>query len=188
MSPKIVFLIILVAVIQGCVSSNMEIRDEGADNMQNISISSEAFQEGGKIPVEYTCDGKDVSPALSWSGVPAGAKSIVLIADDPDAPGGRFVHWVLYNIPPDTQELPKGIPGNRTLKDGSIHGSTDFGKSKIGYGGPCPPPGKPHRYYFKIYSLDTKPDLAPGASAVEVDKAMSGHITAKGELMGKYGR
>lgn len=150
-----------------------------------ITISAEAFGAGGTIPAEYTCDGRNVSPALSWDGVPANAKNIALIMDDPDAPGRTFVHWVLFNIPAGTQKLNKGIPGNKTLSDGSAHGMTDFGR--VGYGGPCPPGGT-HRYYFKIYALDKKLDLLAGASKKELEDAMAGHILAKGELMGKYGR
>ncbi len=156
--------------------------------MQNISISTEAFLDGDTIPAEYTCDGDDVSPVLSWHGIPAGTKSIALIMDDPDAPRGTFVHWVIFNIPAETQKLPRAMPRNKTLSDGSRQGRTDFGSDRIGYGGPCPPPGKPHRYYFKIYALDTKLDLSPGASKAELEKVMKGHILSKGELMGKYGR
>ena len=151
--------------------------------MQTISISAEAFSNGSNIPDEY-CE--DVSPALSWKGIPAGTKSIALIMDDPDAPGRTFVHWLLYNIPTGTVKLPKGIPGNETLGDGSCQGLTDFGRP--GYGGPCPPPGKPHRYYFKIYALDTKLDLPARATKNQLENAMKGHILASGELIGKYKR
>ncbi|MDP2841730.1 MAG: YbhB/YbcL family Raf kinase inhibitor-like protein [Candidatus Methanoperedens sp.] len=153
--------------------------------MQNISVSAE-FKDGETIPAEYTCTGKNVSPALSWSGVPAGAKSIALLMDDPDAPAGTFVHWVFYNIPAGTQKLPKGLPKNETLSDGSCQGNTNYGRP--GYSGPCPPSGKPHRYYFRLYALDTKLDLHAGATKAEVEKAMKGHILAQGELMGKFGR
>jgi len=156
------------------------------NTMQNISISTEAFKAGENIPSEYTCDGKNVSPALSWSSIPAGAKTIALIMDDPDAPRGTFVHWVLYNIPSTTQELPKGVPRNEKLADGSLQGMTDFGRA--GYGGPCPPPGKSHRYYFKIFALDNQINLSSGATKGDVEKAMKGHILAQGELMGKYRR
>ncbi len=154
--------------------------------MQNISITTEAFKAGGTIPSEYTCDGRNISPSLSWTGIPAGAKSIVLIMDDPDAPRGTFVHWVLYNIPADVQKLSPGVSGNQTLADGSRQGMTDFGRT--GYGGPCPPPGKPHRYFFKIYALDTTLDLSSKATKADVERAMKGHVLAQGELMGKYGR
>jgi len=154
--------------------------------MKNISISAEGFKEGDIIHDEFTCDGRDISPSLSWKGIPEGTKSIALIMDDPDAPGGTFVHWVVYNMPAETMELPKGMPRNKTLANGSMQGMTDFGQS--GYGGPCPPPGKPHRYYFKVYALDTKLNLPPGASKNNVEIAMKGHIIAQGELMGKYKR
>jgi Raf kinase inhibitor-like YbhB/YbcL family protein len=177
MSVKTELLIIIILLAAGCISKE-------ENNMENISISAEEFKEGETIPDEFTCEGKDISPSLSWKGIPAGTKSIALIMDDPDAPGGTFVHWVLYNMPAETQKLPKAMPLN--LTDGSMHGMTNFGRP--GYGGPCPPPGKPHRYYFKIYALDTKLNLPPGASKNQVESAMKGHIIAKGELMGKYKR
>ncbi len=185
MSLKLLLSVVLLAVIAGCIADK-ESANTKEVSMQNISISSEAFQNGSNIPDEYTCEGEEVSPALSWKGIPADAKSIALIMDDPDAPRGTFVHWVLFNIPANTQQLPKGIPGNKTLSDGSRHGMTDGGKA--GYVGPCPPSGKPHRYYFRIYALDKKLDLPPGASRKQLDDAMKGHILAKGELMGRYGR
>ncbi len=153
--------------------------------MEKIVVSSEAFKDGETIPVEYTCDGKNISPALLWEGIPAGAKSIALIMDDPDAPGGMFVHWVLYNIPASTRKLPEGMPKNETLGDGSRQGMTDFGR--VGYGGPCPPKGT-HRYYFKIHALDTMLSLQPGASKKQLEDAMKGHILEQGELMGRYER
>lgn len=183
MSLKIFIIIFLLAAISGCVAEEKENTKEVT--MQNISISAEAFQAGGTIPKEYTCDGSNVSPALSWSGIPSNAKSIALIMDDPDAPMGTFVHWVLFNIPASTQKLPKGISRNQTLGDGSRQGMTDFGRA--GYGGPCPPKGT-HRYYFRIYALDTMLNLQPGASREQLDDAMKGHILAMGELMGNYTR
>lgn len=175
-------------IIQKAYKKGMEKNEniEEVSTMQNISISTGAFRAGEAIPAEYTCDGKNVSPELSWDPIPAGAKSIALIMDDPDAPRGTFVHWVLYDIPANTQKLPKGVPKNETLADGSRQGMTDFGRP--GYGGPCPPPGKPHRYYFKIYALDTKLNLPSGATKADVERAMKGRILAQGELMGKYGR
>jgi Raf kinase inhibitor-like YbhB/YbcL family protein len=167
-------------MVSGCIAGEKE-----ANTMEKITVSSEAFKEGGDIPSEYTCDGKNVSPSLSWKGIPENAKSIALIMDDPDAPMGTFVHWVLFNIPAGTQKLPKGMPGNQTLGDGSRQGMTDFGRA--GYGGPCPPKGT-HRYYFKIYALDTMLDLQPGATKKQLENAMKGHVLAQGELMGKYER
>lgn len=181
MSLKLFILVFLLAVISGCIAEEKEV-----NTMETITISTGAFRAGDNIPAKYTCDGSDVSPSLSWKGVPAGAKSIALIMDDPDAPGRTFVHWVFFNIPANTQNLPEGVPGDRTLSDGSRQGMTDF--RRPGYGGPCPPPGKPHRYYFKIYALDTMLDLDPGATKSDLERAMKGHIIAKGELMGKYGR
>jgi Raf kinase inhibitor-like YbhB/YbcL family protein len=181
MGFKLVILIFLIAVFSGCIAGQKE-----ENIMEKISISTDAFGAGDRIPDEYTCTGKNVSPAFSWSGVPANTKSLALIMDDPDAPGGTFVHWVLFNIPPETKNLSKGIAGNKTLADGSRHGKTDF--DRMGYGGPCPPPGKPHRYYFRIYALDTKLDLQPAVTKTQIEKAMSGHILAKGEIIGIYAR
>jgi Raf kinase inhibitor-like YbhB/YbcL family protein len=154
--------------------------------MATIPISSDAFTEGKRIPARYTCSGEDVSPALSWSDPPAGTQSLVLICDDPDAPGGLFTHWVLYDIPPDRRELSVGVKKAPALEDGSIHGANSFGK--LGYNGPCPPPGKPHRYYYRIYALDTQLKLRSPADRRAVDKAMKGHVLAEGELLGIFSR
>lgn len=150
-----------------------------------INVGSIAFTEGGMIPRQYTCDGEDMSPPLSWSGIPEGTKSIAIIADDPDAPGGMWVHWVVYNLPPDLKGLPENVPAQKTLANGGIQGMTDF--RRIGYGGPCPPSGT-HRYFFKVYALDAVLDLDPGAIKKRLLNAMEGHILAEGELMGKYRR
>jgi len=150
-----------------------------------MTITSAAFKEGHGIPVHYTCDGKDSSPPLAWSKVPAGTKSFALICDDPDAPMGTWVHWVLYNIPPDVRSLPEGVPADKTMSDGSVHGITDF--RRFGYGGPCPPGGT-HRYFFKLYALDSLTGLDPGASKKALEKAMKGHILSRAELMGTYAR
>ena len=153
--------------------------------MQNITIWSEAFKNGESIPVEYTCDGEDMSPALSWNNIPPETKSITLVMEDPDAPSGIFVHWILFNIPSDVKKFSKGIADIEQFKDGSSHGTTSFGR--FGYGGPCPPSGT-HRYYFKIFALDTILNLGPCASMMQVDIAMRGHILTTGELMGLYRR
>lgn len=150
-----------------------------------ITIKSSAFEEGGMIPSHYSCDGKDVSPQLTWEGIPDGTKSIALICDDPDAPMGTWVHWVIFNIPADAKELPEGVPAQKKLENGSLQGTNDF--RKIGYGGPCPP-GGPHRYYFKLYALDAMIKLDAGATKKQLLAAMEGHILAQGQLMGKYTR
>jgi hypothetical protein len=151
-----------------------------------LEIKSPAFGEGKAIPAKYTCKGDDISPPLGWSDVPEGTKSMALICDDPDAPMGTWVHWVVYNIPPGTGGLKEGIPEQETLPDGTMQGITDFGK--IGYGGPCPPPGGPHRYYFKLYALDSGPDLKPGATKKDLLGAMEGHVLEETQLMGTFKR
>jgi hypothetical protein len=151
-----------------------------------LQISSTAFTEGGAIPKKFTCDSEDVSPPLAWSGVPAGVKSLALIADDPDAPMGTWVHWVLFDIPASSSGLPEAVEKKPTVPGIGTQGSNDFGK--IGYGGPCPPRGKPHRYFFKLYALDNTLELKPGAKKADVEKAMRGHILAQGQLMGTYSR
>jgi Raf kinase inhibitor-like YbhB/YbcL family protein len=151
-----------------------------------MEITSTSFEEGKTIPRKHTCDGPDVSPPLAWSGVPEGAQSLALIADDPDAPMGTWVHWVLYDLPKDTRSLPEGVQSTETLAGGGAQGSNDFGR--IGYGGPCPPPGRPHRYFFKFYALDSRVNLPPGADKDTLLKAMEGHILADAQLVGTYGR
>ncbi len=148
-----------------------------------IKVTSRAFEEGGMIPSQYTCDGEDISPPLEWSGVPDGTRSLALICDDPDAPMGTWVHWVLYGIDAGTRELPEDVPAKKALDSGARHGVNDF--RRFGYGGPCPPGGT-HRYYFKLYALDTELDLEPGLVKAELMKAMEGHILAQAELMGTY--
>jgi Raf kinase inhibitor-like YbhB/YbcL family protein len=150
-----------------------------------LTITSAAFKESGMIPKRCTCDGSDVSPDLSWSGVPEGTRTLALICDDPDAPMGTWVHWVLFNIPPDVTSLPEGVPAQKTLPNGARHGQNDF--RKFGYGGPCPPGGT-HRYYFKLYALDTAFNLEAGIAKSRLVDAMKGHILAEGQLMGKYRR
>jgi len=164
--------------------------------VRTIRLTSPAFAEGGKIPREFTCDGTDRSPPLEWSGVPQTARSLVLICDDPDAPGGTWSHWVLYDLSPSITSLDEGVAADlvATLEPRTdvkqprltvIQGRNDFGK--IGYGGPCPPRGV-HRYFFRLYALDQRTELAPGATRTTVFKAIEGHILAEGHLMGKYAR
>lgn len=150
-----------------------------------LVITSSAFSEGQGIPKRYTCDGPDVSPDLAWSGVPEKAASLALICDDPDAPMGTWVHWVLFNIPADQDGLPAEIPSDAVLENGARHGTNDF--RRLGYGGPCPPGGT-HRYFFKLYVLDTMLELASGVTKAQLLEAMQGHILAEGQLMGTYSR
>ncbi len=140
------------------------------------------------IPVRFTCEGQDLSPTLTWGSVPEGTKSFTLIMDDPDAPRGTFVHWVLYNLPGNVRGLPINVEKDPELSDGSRQGKNDFGK--IGYGGPCPPPGHgPHRYFFTIYALDTTLDhLPPGLSKAEIIAAMTEHVIAQAQLVGRFER
>jgi Raf kinase inhibitor-like YbhB/YbcL family protein len=152
----------------------------------SLKLSSTAFPPGGDIPSKYTCSGADVSPALSWTDPPAGSQSFVLIADDPDAPAGTWVHWVAYDISASARQLREAVPKTDAIPGGGVQGQNDF--RKTGYGGPCPPPGKPHRYYFKLYALDSKLNLKPGATKQVVEPAMEGHILAQAELMGRFQR
>jgi len=149
-----------------------------------LQLSTTAFPAGGTIPKKFTCDGADVSPALSWTDTPAGTQSLALIVDDPDAPGRVWVHWVLYNLPGATQKLPEGVGKDPELADGSRQGRNDFGR--LGYNGPCPPRGPAHRYFFKLYALDSKLDLKPGSTKSDVERAMKNHVLAQTELMGSF--
>jgi Raf kinase inhibitor-like YbhB/YbcL family protein len=153
-----------------------------------LTLTSSAFEDGAALPGEYTCDGADRSPPLAWNGVPPKTRSLALICDDPDAPGKTFVHWVLYEIAPGTTTLAPGIPPSETLAEpvGALQGTTDF--RRVGYGGPCPPPGKPHRYFFRLHALDTVLNLPPGIHRPELEAAMAGHVLAVGTLMGTYQR
>ena len=151
-----------------------------------LTLSSSAFKPGGEIPRQYTCEGADQSPALTWSGAPAGTKSFALIADDPDAPVGTWVHWVAYDLPGDATGLPQGVPAKETLAGNGRQGVNDF--RKVGYGGPCPPPGKAHRYFFRLYALDAPTNLPARATKAEVLRAIEGHVLAQAELMGTYKR
>jgi Raf kinase inhibitor-like YbhB/YbcL family protein len=150
-----------------------------------FELTSAAFAAGEPIPPKYTCDGDDVSPPLEWSEPPAGTQSFALICDDPDAPVGTWVHWVLFNLPAGARALPEAVPADADLPDGSRHGNNSW--PRLGYGGPCPPSGT-HRYFFKLYALDTALDLAAGASKKELLGAMEGHVLAQAELMGTYSR
>jgi hypothetical protein len=174
--------------LSGCLmtASCADNNKPAKERTMNIQITSTAFAEGKPIPTKYTGDGNDVSPPLQWTNAPANTKSFALISDDPDAPVGTWVHWVLYDLPPATTTLAEDTPKSQFLPNGAKQGLNDF--RRLGYGGPSPPPGKPHRYFFKLYALDTVLDLKPGVTKKDLLKAMEGHVLAEGQLMGTYQR
>lgn len=186
-------LVSLLIVLGGCGSSAPGTSTPPPSEQESVetaagstlTLSSTAFAHGESIPAEYSCDGQDVSPPLQWSDPPQAAQSFVLIADDPDAPGGTWVHWVVYNLPAGARSLPGSIPPEAEFADGGQHGQNSWGR--LAYGGPCPPGGT-HRYFFKLYALDTTLELEPGASKEQVLQAMEGHVLAQGELMGTFSR
>jgi Raf kinase inhibitor-like YbhB/YbcL family protein len=180
MTRQTVAVVLFVTVLVG-----MGAAAQGGGQM-TMAVTTTAFAAGGEIPKKYTCDGPDLSPALSWSGLPANAQGLALIADDPDAPAGTWTHWVVWDIPLKSMGLAENMLKAKTLPDGTRQGTTDF--RKVGYGGPCPPPGKAHRYFFRLYALDAKIDLPAGANRQELEEAMKGHVLAKAEVMGTYGR
>jgi Raf kinase inhibitor-like YbhB/YbcL family protein len=175
-------LLLLLSILLSAQSDDLT-SQEG--RMMSLTIKTTAFPNSGTIPKKYTCDGPDLSPELSWAGTPAGTQSFALIVDDPDAPVGTWTHWIIWNIPPEGP-LQEDVAKTETLKNGARQGKNDF--KRIGYGGPCPPPGKPHRYFFKLYALDTKLNVTAGASRNELESAMKGHVLSQAELMGRYGR
>ncbi len=150
-----------------------------------MKLTTTSFHDA-QIPRDYTCDGADRSPQLSWTAPPANTKSLALLVTDPDAPAGTWVHWVLFNLPADTRGLPEALPTQPQLPDGSAQGVNDFGR--LGYGGPCPPRGSNHRYVFDLYALDAQLKLLPGATRAQVEKAMQGHILGHASLTARYGR
>jgi Raf kinase inhibitor-like YbhB/YbcL family protein len=180
-------LLVLAAVfIVTAWGKNYWTAESPTDDGRNFKLSSSAFVPGGTIPRLFSCDGSDISPALKWTEPPHGSKSLALIVDDPDAPAGVWVHWVLYDLPASARGLPQSVPKDAELEGGARQGLNDF--RHLGYGGPCPPRGPAHRYIFKLYSLDTKLGLEAGATKAVLEKAMKGHILARAELIGRYGR
>jgi Raf kinase inhibitor-like YbhB/YbcL family protein len=178
--------ILISLVLFGCaLRSRPAAPPTQAPQKNEIKLTSTAFAEGQPIPRQYTCDGVNISPPLEWSGVPKNAKTLALIADDPDAPAGTWVHWVFYNLPAENIGVVENVPMTENLRAGGYQGENDF--EKIGYGGPCPPAGT-HRYLFKIYALDTDLPLKAGVTKAELLKAMEGHILLQGQLMGIYNR
>lgn len=158
--------------------------EPGRIPQMSMMLTSPAFAAGGAIPKEFSCDGKDLAPPLSWSGVPSGTKSLALIVDDPDAPGGTWVHWVLFDLPPVTTALPKGVTSSG-LPPGTREGLNSW--KQTGYRGPCPPPGR-HRYFHRLYALDTGLSKLKHPTKAELEAAIQGHILATAELMGTYAR
>ena len=159
-------------------------RDDSATS--SLALSSTSFRDGETIPARHTCDGENLSPSLGWTGVPVETRSFALICDDPDAPRGTWVHWLLWNLPADACELGVGMPPRPELPSGARQGINDSGD--LGYGGPCPPPGSPHRYFFRLHALDTTLNLSPGVNRSDLEAAMEGHILARGTFMGTYQR
>jgi Raf kinase inhibitor-like YbhB/YbcL family protein len=172
----------------GCahLSAGLYATNYAAPPEEAMQVNSKLISPGGEFPKRETCDGQNTSPQLAWSGTPPATRSFALILDDPDAPGGTFTHWMVWNIPAGTHELPENLAKTAELADGARQGRNDFGK--VGYGGPCPPPGKPHRYFFRLYALDNAPAVKAGAGREELERALQGHILARGELMGRYAR
>jgi Raf kinase inhibitor-like YbhB/YbcL family protein len=160
----------------------------GAQENQHAGfrLASAAFRPGSFIPSKYTCSGANVSPALEWTVPPAGTKSLALIVADPDAPGGTWIHWIVYNLPAHTQRLREGVPKAGQIEGGAMQGTSSF--QEVGYGGPCPPPGKPHHYHFRLYALNARLSLESGATRGQVEQSMKGHILAVTELIGLFGR
>ena len=180
--PMVLGVAILLA---GCSGGDAEAEPVGAGVAETIELTSAAFSQGSAIPRQYTCDGPDLSPPLRWSGVPAGARSLALVVDDPDA-GGTWVHWVVYGVPGNVSELSEGASSDIGDGLGGIDGTNDF--RRTGYGGPCPPDGPAHRYFFTLFAVDNVPELAPGATKSELLGAIEGHVVAQGSLMGTYKR
>ncbi len=158
---------------------------ESASVGATMELTSASFHDG-RIPQTFTCDGSDQSPQLAWTTPPAATKSLALVVTDPDAPSGVFTHWLLYNLPPATRQLAECQTKVPELPDGSHQGRNDF--DRIGYGGPCPPRGSVHRYFFRLYALDAPLNLVPGVPRNQLETAMQGHILAQGELIARYGK
>jgi Raf kinase inhibitor-like YbhB/YbcL family protein len=181
---SVLLILASLSVSAGCKSASKEM--QSGDSPMSIEVTSTVFQQGTPIPKQFTGDGADQSPPLSWTELPAGTNSIALICDDPDAPRGTWVHWVLFNLPPQTRDLEAGVPTTATLGNGAKQGKNDFGN--IGYGGPAPPRGKAHRYLFKLYALAVTVDLPPSSTKADLEAAMKGQILAEGQLIGTYKR
>lgn len=178
--------LMIMLIVAGCRAMPDEVQHPTKERSPMLRLTSVAFKHEAKIPGEFSCDGRNISPELSWSGAPAGTESFALVMHDPDAPmPGGYTHWLLYNIPASVKRLPENVPNQDQLPGGGIQGKNSSGK--YGYTGPCPPSGT-HRYYFKLYALNAALDPAAGASKESLEKAMEGHVIAEAELMGRYQR
>jgi hypothetical protein len=166
------------------IGSESPSEQTGGEKM-TITVNSTAFPDGGMIPRQYTCDGANTSPPIEWDGLPTDAETIALICDDPDAPAKVWVHWVAFDVPATRSGLPEAVPPQETIPGGGRQGTNNFGQ--VGYGGPCPPSGT-HRYYFKVYALDTQLNLDTTTTKDRLLQAMGGHVLAEGQLMGRYKR
>ena len=182
--PQVIILLVFASLLVAC-ANNATATSSTLQAPMTLTLSSSAFAEGKSIPSDYSCKGRSISPALAWSGAPGNTVSYALIVEDPDAPGGTFVHWVIYNIPAISNSLQQAVTHTPAFGDGAAQGSNGAGHQY--YDGPCPPSGT-HHYYFRLYALDTRLDLPPGATADQLRKAMQGHVIAQGELMGTFSR
>ena len=175
-------IVLLALVLSACSCNSKLTTTRPQATLANLEVGSVAFLDGQAIPDRYTCDGEDSSPPVHWTGAPMSTKSFALICDDPDAPGGTWVHWVIFDIPASAREL--GEPGTAGIPAEAVQGMNDF--NLAGWGGPCPPPGTPHRYVFSLYALNTELRLRAGATKKDVLAAMEGHIVGEGRLTGVY--
>lgn len=183
---RIASLIFLLALLAATTVAQRAVSSTSHERKTKFILTSAAFASGAEIPVQFTCKGADTSPDLEWKGAPAHVAVFALITDDPDAPDGTWVHWVVWNLPPSAHRLPAGVPKQAELNDGTRQGRNDF--KRVGYNGPCPPPGKTHRYFFRLYALDHKIDLSPGATRAELDVAIKNYVVAEAEYMGTFHR
>jgi Raf kinase inhibitor-like YbhB/YbcL family protein len=183
---KLAALVLLLGTVGGSTVAVQSHPSAGGRSSMALVLKSTAFAPGAEIPKKHSCEAADVSPALEWSGSPARTVSFALIMDDPDAPAGTWAHWVLWNLTASAHGLPEAVAKQDQLVDGMRQGRNSF--RKIGYNGPCPPPGKPHRYFFRLYALDEKLELAPGANSADLQQAMKGHVLMQAEYMGAYRR
>ncbi len=176
---------LLALTLTSCLGDRAEIPEPQPKTTTPITLESSAFAPEAPIPAQYTCTGDNISPPLAWGVVPSETRSLALVMDDPDAPSGTFVHWVMYGLPPETRQLAPAVPSEPTLPSGGSQGNSSFGKT--GYGGPCPPSGT-HRYSFRLYALDQPVDLPPGATKAELFEAIDGSVLAIAQLIGHYSK